>query len=737
MEMACFCDKTETGSTWSTRLFCYNEVEHMITKEGQKLAYRQLKPKQTQEQEPIESELTPEQMTAYIRQSSTKQVRTNIESADLQLSGAQRYAVSQGLDADKIVIAHEGGGKRGVSGTLRIDQRDRLKETMLDIYADKVKVVWAYSISRLFRDKYGVQVATFIEACAKHNVKVVIESAKTFDFTNSTDIMLFQFLANVAARENEERSKLLHEASANKARRGQYHGKPLQPGYIIDRTENSPTFGRYIPYSPHSEVVARLHKRFRDLNGQFNLLAAEVGKMSVVFPPFEAWVDKRNISQFKLKKVCKVHGWLCDCKQTDCEMMGYHISRLALFRLLTAVEYAGYWKFKGEVLTDEEGQPLKNHEPIVPMDDWLYAFNRLSFTTLTGEVNTIRPNTKTWTPAKNAESTSLLKGIVTSPLGAVNSSEGVYRVMERRQGSKMHNSNILTVSTIWIDGPFEMRLLQRLYENQAGNGKFLREQLKHIKANNAKALVSVDEQIANYQKAIANREAYIANVGAAIDKETALELNDAMKKDRAQLAALRAKKDAANKEMTGIEEMIQRIRMLTGKPGKSGIEGNEESRRFIRLMCESVELSKYSNHVLTLTVRWRAPFTQIDVLYLYRKEAGRQPWSKADEQVLRDLYPEADRLTILQALPTRSWQSIIAWANDMGLRRYTQLNTSGIHDILLCWNDTQLLQAHGWKRDEKCDHNTWWDIDTLDQGSGRKLIDQSAHYTISSYLRRI
>jgi len=116
----------------------------------------------------------------------------------------------------------------------------------------------------------------------------------------------------------------------------------------------------------------------------------------------------------------------------------------------------------------------------------------------------------------------------------------------------------------------------------------------------------------------------------------------------------------------------------------------------------------------------------MDGLYLYRKEAGRQPWSEEDEHVLRDLYPQADRLAILQALPTRSWQSIIAWANDMGLKRYTQLNTSGIHDILLCWKDAQLLQAHGWKKEEKRDHTAWWDVDTLDQGSGRKRIDQSA-----------
>ncbi len=697
------------------------------------MAYRQLKPKQTHEQEPTESELTEEQVAAYIRQSSTKQVEENVESADLQLSGAQRFAISQGLDADKIVVAHEGEGKRGVSGTLRIEQRDRLRDTFAGIQAGTIKVVWAYSVSRLFRDKYGVQVATFIEACAEKGVKVVIQNAKTFDFTNSFDIMLFQFLANVAARENEERSKLLHEASANKARRGQYHGKRLQPGYIIDRNQDSKTYGRYIPYAPHREVVERLYKRFRELGGQFNVLAAEVGKMPVVFPPFETWVDKRNVSQLKLKKVCKLHGWLCDCKQEDCELAGYHMTRPALLRLLTAVEYAGYWKFQGELLTDADGQPLRNHEAIVPLDDWLYAFNRLSFTTLTGEDNPERASTHTWTTAKKAQSTTLLEGILTSPLGTVHVSEGMYRVVARQEG-KLHRSNTLTVPTLWLDAPFRHRLKQRVQDDLAGNRNFLYKQLKSIKANNAEALVSVDEQIANYQKAIANREAYIATVGASIDKETALKLNEDSKEDRAQLAALRAKKDAANKEVNGIEELIDRIGRLAAKPGKHTlktktgkqfqirtgkdffIEGDEETRRFIRLACESVELGEYSGHVLTLTIRWRAPFAQTDVCYIYRQEAGRQQWGKADEQILRDLYPEADRLTILQALPTRSWQSITAWANDLGIKRHTLLNTSGIHDTRLCWLDAQLLQAHDWSIDEKetQTHTAWWDIGVSD-----------------------
>ena len=85
---------------------------------------RHLKPRQAVDTAQVQADeqLTEEQVVAHIRQSSNHQVRENLESADLQLSGAQRFAVEKGLNAGKIVVVWEGKGKRGVSGTLRIDQ---------------------------------------------------------------------------------------------------------------------------------------------------------------------------------------------------------------------------------------------------------------------------------------------------------------------------------------------------------------------------------------------------------------------------------------------------------------------------------------------------------------------------------------------------------------------------------------------------------------------------------------
>ncbi len=659
------------------------------------MTYRQLKPRQVVPLELVETELTAEQVAAYLRQSSDFQVLNNTESADMQLTGALRYAVSRGLNADKIVIAHEGEGKRGVSGTLRIDQREKLQEIVLGIKDGTIKVVWAYSVSRLFRDPYGVQVAVFVELCAEHGVKVIIENAQTFDFRDQMHALIFQILANVAAKENDDRAKLMNGAKYRKSLRGQFDGRPLVVGYIVDRVKllangkPNPTYGKFVEYAPHARVVRRLYARFRELGGQFNLLAAEVARMDVVFPDFEEWVSPLDVSKLQLKKVPN----------------GYCISRVGLFHLMTAVEYIGYWKVDGSLLTDDNDKPVVNHDAIVPFSDWEYAFNHLSFTNLDGLPNPDRTHGSTWTPATKQEKKGALHGLLVSSLGLVDCTGGYYRIAEQREGHSQR-SNTLVIHERLIDSVWYERLSERMHE--IDDFKFFNEHLKRLKEQHARELVTVPEQLSRYYKERDGIQAFIAATGATADKATLQKFNAQLLEISSHINELEAKQHTAAVEESCLHRLRDRLNTLLGIG-----ESNEYSRNFIQLVTDKIILDEYSAHFLTLTIVWSAPFQQTDRAYIYRPDGSHQQWSDQEKADLARLYPHADKLELLQHFPTRTWLSISYCTQKLGLRRYTERDTSGMVSNTLSLRDWQLLQEYGWELPEK-GYGRYWLCDIVE-----------------------
>ena len=109
------------------------------------MAYRQIKPRQATD---MEAQGTPqvlsERPVAIIaRQSTTRQTKENLESMRLQIEDARQRFISQGWSEEIITIRVAGGGTKGVSGTLRIDQRRELQDTLADIKSGAIKAVGA------------------------------------------------------------------------------------------------------------------------------------------------------------------------------------------------------------------------------------------------------------------------------------------------------------------------------------------------------------------------------------------------------------------------------------------------------------------------------------------------------------------------------------------------------------------------------------------------------------------
>jgi len=105
----------------------------------------------------------------------------------------------------------------------------------------------------------------FIKICKEHDCFVHIESKRmTYNFANSQHAELFRLEVQMAAAyiENHVRGTMLRRRSLA-ARSGLWAGLGSVPvGYIINKDEDSKTYGRFIVYEPHARVVKWIFVRF-------------------------------------------------------------------------------------------------------------------------------------------------------------------------------------------------------------------------------------------------------------------------------------------------------------------------------------------------------------------------------------------------------------------------------------------------------------------------------------------
>jgi DNA invertase Pin-like site-specific DNA recombinase len=132
---------------------------------------RQFKPKNDPNPQ-LESALPLDRPVAvYYRQSTRPQVG-NI-STDIQTIDMKVEMVRRGWnEADVLLIDADAA----VSGSLKIDEREGMRQIFEMITEGKIGAVACQDEDRLFRDVTQIQVNIFIEACREHQVQVITPS---------------------------------------------------------------------------------------------------------------------------------------------------------------------------------------------------------------------------------------------------------------------------------------------------------------------------------------------------------------------------------------------------------------------------------------------------------------------------------------------------------------------------------------------------------------------------------
>jgi DNA invertase Pin-like site-specific DNA recombinase len=149
----------------------------------------------------------------YIRQSTSHQVVSNRESADLQYQLRQR-AVTLGWTEDRVLVIDD---DQGVSGTT-VENRPGFQRLLAEVSLGHVGIVFGREMSRLSRSCRDWH--QLLELCALFQV-LIADADGVYDPTEPSDRLLLGLRGMMSEAELHVLKARMHQGKLNKARRGE------------------------------------------------------------------------------------------------------------------------------------------------------------------------------------------------------------------------------------------------------------------------------------------------------------------------------------------------------------------------------------------------------------------------------------------------------------------------------------------------------------------------------------
>ena len=595
----------------------------------------------TQETLPIDKPIA-----LYIRQSTDTQVKKNVQSTLLQdVEMNTRLEVVGFCSIIKIAT------DQGVSGQKRRDEREGLDHLCTLIEQGKIGAVAGYDASRFFRDLTHVYYAEFIQLLVKYSIPCILfdeeNGLRVYWPNRATDMDTLREEFKTAAFYLRHIYGKVLPAKMKAIENGSYGGHNVPMGFIVTESKDRKY---YVVYEPHAKLVRFIFKRYRELGGNLARLGRELYATGFSFPSFEG-VEKIPNVALKYKQ----NGYPC-------------YTRAALESILTNPAYVGWYVYDGVVVSKT------NHEPIVAMDDFLYAYSRLSPINLDGTKNEHKPIVSrryTTIPA-------LCENILW---------HGGNTCYATKHGYRTHSSNMrqYDYTTMYIpidlvDTSVSTAILGILSAMDRRHKKGLQDSLytaiEALLTDKTATLQTTTGSVENLDKAIKGWE---------LDKASSRETGNKQGLDEAnrQLKRLYAAKDALVEKIKATKQE-HAILAETQSLHRQAIEqwydlDFERQQRFVALLVKRVELTEVTPHILKIALTFNQPIGCTITGYLWRFHGEHHAWTDEELSILAAMYPSGDRLAILQALSRRTWHNIKCYAYKKGIKRLIDTRKAPFH----------------------------------------------------------
>lgn len=303
-------------------------------------------------------------VAVYYRQSTTGQVgnvATDMQKVDLVADMVRRGWREEDI---KLIDADA-----GVSGTLRIEDREGMRELYELIANRRIGTVAAVAADRLFRDATMIEADKFIENCRK-NAVIVLAGGTTYAFHSPIDGDMHRKVFRTKCEAAADALKLIKErmggARARMRREGKFTGQMLPLGYMaVHSDKRSPDYGKIVPFPAYAALTHRIFEVFVEMDGNPRETYRRLKAEGFSVPP------------------------LSECPPPQGYRTHYRKIASGIPAVKSIIEMVQNVYFLGHFTDGETGAVIRwsNHEPIIEERLFFQAFNLISKIDLHGNPN--------------------------------------------------------------------------------------------------------------------------------------------------------------------------------------------------------------------------------------------------------------------------------------------------------------------------------------------------------------
>jgi hypothetical protein len=249
-------------------------------------------------------------------------------------------------------------------------------------------------------------------------------------------------------------------------------------------------------------------------------------------------------------------------------------------------------------------------------------------------------------------------------------------IKDRKPDSKLLRDVTFAIRAHLIDNIFLDRIKTLAIADQH-IAQTIEQSIQSLEEQHIEETVSLDDQLANVRLEIEKTLAFLHDEILTLTPKEKAKFNQSLAGLRDQEQALLDAQEQAQQTYLKAD-YLELADLLADIPGKLDGSTMVRKQKLAKLITESVTIEEVSVHWLRLTVLWRGPLAnRPDVCLIWRQRGKRsEEWKPEEDEYIKANYPDGDKLSMLEALPSRSWNIIYQRALTLGVhRRVNTFNT--------------------------------------------------------------